>query len=146
MPKSSRMSLWGPGNRTRIIPEQKPTATPDSPEPVSTSGKPTASRQPPRRFSRPTDPTPPPRPSPPRALEAGDWRSASAPDDGPSYRGKRLPRKKARRCTLTLSCSREEASILRKAAKESGKSFSSWARLALFAAAGQPLPDRQDPG
>lgn len=53
-----------------------------------------------------------------------------------------LTRRQRRRQSVSISVSEEEEDILRAAAHKKGKSFSSWAREALFKAAGKKMPKR----
>ena len=53
-----------------------------------------------------------------------------------------LKRRQRRRSCMSISVSEEEEDILREAAAESGLSFSSWAREALFRAAKRKIPNR----
>lgn len=53
-----------------------------------------------------------------------------------------LKRRQRRRSCMSISVSEEEEDILREAAAESGLSFSSWAREALFRAAKRKIPSR----
>lgn len=53
-----------------------------------------------------------------------------------------LKRRQRRRACMSISVSEEEEDILREAAAESGLSFSSWAREALFRAAKRKIPNR----
>ena len=53
-----------------------------------------------------------------------------------------LKRRQRRRQSVSISVSEEEEDILREAAHRKGKSFSSWAREALFKAAGKKIPKR----
>lgn len=53
-----------------------------------------------------------------------------------------LKRRQRRRSCMSISVSEEEEDILREAAVESGLSFSSWAREALFRAAKRKIPNR----
>lgn len=73
-----------------------------------------------------------------RGVTEGDDPSPRLPS-GP----KRSPSHKRRGGALSISASEEERFLLRKYAFEQGESFSQWARVTLFKAAGLTIPPRK---
>ena len=84
-------------------------------------------------------PEPEPAPQPEPAIETVEP-TLEEPKTVKRYRV--LKRRQRRRSCMSISVSEEEEDILREAAGESGLSFSSWARDALFRAAKRKIPNR----
>lgn len=146
---SNRISIWGKG-----LPPAR-----DDKKVNETRPKPKAKRRKVRR-SYPIEelaqhlpevakakglPVPEPQPEPePEPEQIAQPEPEEKPPEEPKTvrRYQVLKRRQRRRSCMSISVSEEEEDILREAAAESGLSFSSWAREALFRAAKRKIPNR----